>query len=155
MLMKLAVRVFYDCLYSLVQNSVISIFLFRFSTLKTCFNLDKFWPRLTMCELWYMIQYTSTFRIAFILYIIVFTRFPRNFFRKILKLRNFLFQFFRLWKPIWTWKNCLSSPHIVWALIHDSTYFHFWYFHGWHWYLLCITMNLLFAFWRGWKLNWL
>ena len=43
--------------------------LFRFLTLtlKTCLDLDKFWPRPTLCEIWYMIHPTSTFRMALIL----------------------------------------------------------------------------------------
>ena len=60
-------RLFYYCFYSSVKNSGISNFLFRFSTMKTCLDLDKFWPRLTLCKLWYTIQHISSPLIEFIL----------------------------------------------------------------------------------------
>ena len=98
------------------------IFSFRFSTLKTGFDIEFFLPRLILCEVLYLIQHTSSLPISFILaiyhlYKVPQDRFSKNSWISIVFVSVFDFEN-RLGHRIF-----LTSPHIVRSSVLDSTYF--------------------------------
>ena len=107
---------FHDYLYRSIQNSWISHFLFWFSTLKTCLESDKFWPHLTLCKLWYMIQYTSS------LPVIIHTMFPWTVFGRFLEFQKNVVSVFNFENLFW---QIFTLSHNVRTLVHDSTYIYY------------------------------